>query len=131
MPFLPFFFNDPAEPPFFDDNPDGNRPIAGGIARPPRLHSQGAKLGSGVIVTADGYILTANHVVQGRTRSKSRSRRATRNIRHGSGYGSATDVAVLRISAKDLPAMAIADSDKLEVGDVVLAIGNPFGVARP
>jgi serine protease Do len=87
--------------------------------------------GSGVIVAPDGYILTANHVVADMDEIKvaiaNDKKEYTAKI---VGTDPATDVAVLKIDAKDLPAITLADSDQLEVGDVVLAIGNPFGIAR-
>ena len=88
-------------------------------------------LGSGMIVTADGYILTANHVVEGADEIKvgiqnDKTKYAAKVI----GLDPPTDVAILKIEAKDLPAITLGDSDKLEVGDVVLAIGNPFGLGQ-
>jgi serine protease Do len=88
-------------------------------------------LGSGVIVSPDGYILTANHVVEGA--DDVRVALATGGKEFAAkvvGTDRSTDVAVLKVDAKELPAIVIADSDKLEVGDVVLAIGNPFGVGQ-
>jgi serine protease Do len=87
--------------------------------------------GSGVIVASDGYILTANHVVAGMDEitvaiANDKKEYTARII----GTDPQTDVAVLKIDAKDLPAITLGDSDQLEVGDVVLAIGNPFGIAR-
>jgi serine protease Do len=98
--------------------------------RPPRpFKDQG--LGSGVIVSPDGYILTANHVVDGADEIKvalpNGGKEFTAKV---VGTDPPTDVAVLKISADDLPAVTLADSDKLEVGDVVLAIGNPFDVGQ-
>ena len=88
-------------------------------------------LGSGVIVSSDGYILTANHVVEGADEIKvalaNGGQQFTAKV---IGGDAPTDVAVLKISSKDLPIITMADSDKLEVGDVVLAIGNPFGVGQ-
>jgi serine protease Do len=88
-------------------------------------------LGSGVIVSPDGFILTANHVVEGAEEIKvalaTGGREFTAKV---IGTDPPTDVAVLKIAAVDLPAVTIADSDKLEVGDVVLAIGNPFDVGQ-
>ncbi len=86
-------------------------------------------LGSGVIISPDGYILTANHVVDGADEIKVRladdkKEYTTRVV----GTDPPTDVAVLKIDAKDLPAITLADSGQLEVGDVVLAIGDPFGL---
>jgi serine protease Do len=120
-PMMNPFFNDPFFRRFFGPEPDeGNQ-------RPRRLKTQ--SLGSGVIVSADGYILTANHVVEGADDIKvaldSGGKEYTAKV---IGADPPTDVAVLKISAKDLPVITIADSDKLEVGDVVLAIGNPFAL---
>ena len=89
-------------------------------------------LGSGVIISPDGYILTANHVVDGADEIKvavgdSDSRKFTAKV---VGTDPPTDVAVLKIDAKDLPAITLGDSEQMEVGDVVLAIGNPFGVGQ-
>ena len=88
-------------------------------------------LGSGVIVSPDGFILTANHVVAEADEVKvavnGDKKEYTAKV---VGKDSATDVAVLKIEASDLPAITLGDSDQLEVGDVVLAIGNPFGVGQ-
>ena len=88
-------------------------------------------LGSGVIVSADGYILTANHVVAEADEVKvsiadSKKEYTAKII----GKDRATDVAVLKIQAVNLPAVTLADSDQLEIGDVVLALGNPFGIGQ-
>lgn len=87
-------------------------------------------LGSGVIVSADGYILTSNHVVEGSDEIRivmadQREFKATIV-----GGDSATDTAVLKVEETGLPAITMANSDALEVGDVVLAIGNPFGIGQ-
>ena len=88
-------------------------------------------LGSGVIVSQDGYILTANHVVEGADKIKVALASGEKEYEAKIvGTDQPTDIAVVKIEAKDLPAIAIADSDKLEVGDVVLAIGNPFAVGQ-
>src|SRR5881409_4105848 len=88
-------------------------------------------LGSGVIVSADGYILTANHVVSGAEEimvglgidlRKYKARKI--------GTDPGTDVALLKIDEKNLPAITFADSDKARAGDIVLAIGNPFGLRQ-
>ena len=87
-------------------------------------------LGSGVIVSADGYILTNNHVVEGADEIEvtlNDSRHA-----HGKVIGTDpdTDLAVLKIELDKLPVITLGNSDGLEVGDQVLAIGNPFGVGQ-
>src|SRR3989441_3364563 len=87
-------------------------------------------IGSGVIVTKDGYILTNNHVVDGADEVKvalSDGREFTAKV---IGRDPKSDVAVIKVDAKDLPAVPMADSDKVEVGDVVLAVGNPFGIGQ-
>jgi serine protease Do len=88
-------------------------------------------LGSGVIVTPDGYILTANHVVADADEIKvgvpgNKTVFPARVI----GKDPATDIAVLKIQSDHLPAVTLADSDQVEVGDVVLAVGNPFGIGQ-
>ena len=87
-------------------------------------------LGSGVIVTKDGYILTNNHVVDDADEVKVTLQDGREFTAKVVGRDPKTDIAVIKIDAKDLPAVPMADSDKVEVGDVVLAIGNPFGVGQ-
>ncbi len=87
-------------------------------------------LGSGVIVSTDGYILTNNHVVEGADEIEvtlNDSRRA-----HGKVIGTDpdTDLAVLKVELDKLPVIVLGNSDTLQVGDQVLAIGNPFGVGQ-
>ncbi len=85
-------------------------------------------LGSGVVVTADGYILTNHHVVDGAEEIKIElSDRRTLDAKVV-GSDPPSDLAVLKIDATGLPVLALADSDKARVGDVVLAIGNPLGL---
>jgi Do/DeqQ family serine protease len=84
--------------------------------------------GSGVIVDKEGYILTNNHVVEGMDKVKIRlndGREFTATVK---GQDRRTDLAVLQIKAKDLPAATLGDSDKLEVGEWAIAIGSPFGL---
>ncbi len=84
--------------------------------------------GSGVIVRADGYILTNNHVVEGAEKIQvelyDKRVFAAKKI----GVDPESDLAVIKIEATELPALAFDDSEKLSPGDFVLAIGNPFGV---
>ena len=117
------FLNDPFFRQFFGDPGDQNQ------NRKPRTERE-QSLGSGVIVTSDGYILTNNHVVDGASDIK-----VTLNDRRELkakvvGTDPNTDVAVLKIEANDLPSLAIGDSAKVEVGDVVFAIGDPFGIGE-
>ncbi len=89
-------------------------------------------LGSGVIVTADGYILTANHVVEGADEVKVALANGEKEFDAKIiGTDPPTDLAVLRIAAKkQLTPAVLTDDAKLEVGDVVLAIGNPLNVGQ-
>jgi serine protease DegQ len=87
-------------------------------------------LGSGVIVSADGYILTNNHVVEGADEIEvtlNDSRHARGKV---IGTDPDTDLAVLKIELDKLPVIVLGNSDSLQVGDRVLAIGNPFGVGQ-
>lgn len=109
---------------FFGD--DFDLPNSGRNFRMPK--QQG--LGSGVIVSEDGYILTNNHVVENADEVKialTDGRELTAKV---VGKDPKTDIAVLKIDASNLPVITIANSDKIEVGDLVLAIGNPFGVGQ-
>lgn len=95
----------------------------------PRQRAENS-LGSGVIVSVEGYVLTNNHVIAGADEivvalADGRSSKAT-----VIGTDPDTDLAALKIHLDDLPVIAIGQSDPLMVGDVVLAIGNPFGVGQ-
>lgn len=84
--------------------------------------------GSGVIVDKEGYVLTNNHVIEGADRVKVRLNDGREFIATVKGRDTRTDLAVLHIKAKDLPVATLGDSDKLEVGEWAIAIGNPFGL---
>ncbi|AOI69284.1 MULTISPECIES: Do family serine endopeptidase [Burkholderia] len=89
-----------------------------------------ANLGSGVIVSPEGYILTNQHVVDGADQIEvalADGRTATAKV---IGIDPETDLAVLKINMTDLPTITLGRSDQSRVGDVVLAIGNPFGVGQ-
>ena len=87
-------------------------------------------LGSGVIVTEDGYILTNSHLVAGASEVKV-TLQDGREFKAGViGLDVVTDIAVVRIDACHLPIVALADSRNVRVGDVVLAVGHPFGVGQ-
>jgi len=90
-------------------------------------------MGSGVIISEDGYILTNNHVVEGADKDGVRVAFADGKNEYTArvvGTDPQTDMAVLKIEAKNLAPITLGDSDQLEVGDVVLAVGNPFGVGQ-
>ncbi len=90
----------------------------------------GGGLGSGVIMSADGYVLTNHHVIQGAGAvavEVGEGRPARAEV---VGTDPETDLAVLKIEADGLQPIAIGDSDAVQIGDVVLAIGNPFGVGQ-
>jgi len=87
-------------------------------------------LGSGVIVSAQGYVLTNNHVVEGADTIElvlADGRKLTARI---VGTDPDTDIAVLKVNAENLPAITLGNDELLQVGDPVLAIGNPFGVTN-
>ena len=88
-----------------------------------------AAAGSGVIISADGYIVTNNHVVDGAdeltvTLNENSKEYSARII----GADATTDLALIKIDAKNLPAIVIANSDDVKVGEWVLAVGNPLGL---
>jgi serine protease DegQ len=89
-----------------------------------------ASLGSGVIVSGDGYILTNNHVVEGADIIEVGLADGRKSAARIVGTDPETDLAVIRIDARKLPVMVLGDPDAARVGDVVLAIGNPFGVGQ-
>jgi serine protease Do len=113
------FLNDP----FFRQFFGGNMPRGG------QSEVEHA-LGSGVIVRADGHILTNQHVIDGAEDIKvdlsSRRSYSAKLV----GSDSPSDLAVLKISASDLPVLSLADSDSVRVGDVCLAVGNPLGLGE-
>jgi serine protease Do len=112
------FLNDPVFRDFFGgDSPFGYRD---------RLQQS---LGSGVLVSADGYVLTNNHVIGDARAEVSVTLPDKREMRAKVvGYDEATDLAVLKIDATNLPVLPWGDSSKLKVAEWVLAVGNPFGV---
>ncbi len=87
-------------------------------------------LGSGVIVSDEGYILTNNHVIEGATDIQIALRDGRSVEAKLVGTDHDTDIAVLKIDMQGLPTITFGSSDALRVGDVVLAIGNPFGVGQ-
>lgn len=115
------FMDDPMFREFFDQR--------GGLPQQqPERRRMG--LGSGVIISADGYILTNHHVIDGAEQIKvdlNDSRTLDAKL---VGSDPPSDLAVLKIDATNLPVLALGDSDKVRVGDVVLAIGNPMGIGQ-
>jgi len=118
VPQMPFF-NDPFFQQFF----------GGHLPKGPQEQREGG-LGSGVIVSSDGYILTNNHVIDKATDIKvmlSDKREFPGKV---IGADPKTDIAVVKIDATGLPTTTLGDSSKLQVGDYAFAIGNPFGVGE-
>ncbi len=103
-------------------------PLLGGVAGP-ALKRREQSLGSGVIFTSDGYVLTNNHVIAGA--DDIRVMLHDGRVAHAKVIGTDpdTDLAVLKIDAGNLPTIEV-DPDPPRVGDVVLAIGNPFGIGQ-
>lgn len=117
----------PRQFPFMDD-PFFRRFFGDRLPRQPEQRRRG--LGSGVIVSADGYILTNAHVINGAEEivvELSGQRNLPAKL---VGSDPPSDLALLKIDQGGLSALALADSDKVQVGDVVLAIGNPLGIGQ-
>ncbi|MFY9744105.1 MAG: DegQ family serine endoprotease [Candidatus Sulfotelmatobacter sp.] len=113
------FFNDP----FFQQFFGGQMPHA-----PQEQRERG--LGSGVIISPDGYILTNNHVIEKGTDIKVTLADKRQFPGKVIGADPQTDIAVVKIATTGLPTIPLGDSSKLEVGDYAFAIGNPFGVGE-
>ena len=141
-PELPPYLNDPRLRRFFEemlprggdeDETPGNRTPRNNNRTPRNRGSDQTQqgLGSGVVITADGYIVTNHHVIDGADDVSvslgESNRRYTAKV---VGRDPGTDLAVLKIEAENLSPATFADSDQVEVGDMVLAIGNPFGVGQ-
>jgi len=115
------FMDDPSLRDFF-----GDRTPQGQQQAPQRVQG----VGSGVIVNSEGYILTNHHVVDGALEIKvelTDNRTFTAKL---VGSDAPSDLAVLKIDARDLPTLQLGDSDKVRVGDFVLAVGNPLGIGQ-
>ena len=117
----------PQQFPFMDD-PFFRRFFGDRLPLPPEQLQRG--LGSGVIVSNDGYILTNHHVVDGAQEIEVELREQRSIAAKLIGSDPPSDLAVLKIEQAGLSALALADSDKVQVGDVVLAIGNPLGIGQ-
>ncbi|MDT7690301.1 MAG: serine protease Do [Acidobacteriota bacterium] len=122
----------PRQHPFFDDQ--SLQDFFGGRApqqqqQPPREMRQRA-LGSGVVISPDGYIVTNHHVVDGAEQITVEFADRRSFPAKLVGTDQPSDLAVLKVDAKDLPVLTLGDSDKVRVGDIVLAVGNPLGVGQ-
>lgn len=112
------FFRDPFFSDFF-----GNQNLFGRE----RLESS---LGSGVILTEDGIVVTNEHVIKNAKEIKIALQDGREVFAKFIGSDSQTDIGILKIDLKNLPAIKLADSENLHIGDQVLAIGNPFGIGQ-
>jgi Do/DeqQ family serine protease len=113
------FMNDPMFREFFDQR-----------NAPQQRDRQRSGLGSGVIISTDGYILTNHHVIDGAEQIKvGLNDNRTLDARLV-GSDPPSDLAVLKVDATNLPVLALGNSDQVRVGDVVLAIGNPLGIGQ-
>ncbi|WP_339511385.1 Do family serine endopeptidase AlgW [Pseudomonas sp. RL_15y_Pfl2_60] len=115
-PALPLF-EDPQFKKFFGDN----------LPRQRRMESS---LGSAVIMSSEGYLLTNNHVTAGADQIVVALRDGRETLARVIGSDPETDLAVLKIDLDNMPAITLGRSDNIKVGDVTLAIGNPFGVGQ-
>ena len=109
--------NDPQYQHFYGDN----------LPRQRRMESS---LGSAVIMSPEGYLLTNNHVVSGADQIVVALKDGRETLAKVIGSDPETDLAVLKIDLPDLPAITLGHSNKIQIGDVALAIGNPFGVGQ-
>ncbi len=112
------FFNDPFFKRFFGPFTNPNQP----------QKRKEFALGSGVIISKNGYIVTNYHVISGATKIIVKTLDGKQYTAKLIGSDPKTDLAVIKINAKNLHPITFADSNKVEVGDIVLAIGNPFGL---
>ncbi|MET0647860.1 MAG: DegQ family serine endoprotease [Pyrinomonadaceae bacterium] len=120
----------PRQHPFLED--PSLRDFFGG--RQPQLEQpqqpRQRAMGSGVIISPDGYIVTNHHVVDGAEQITVEFTDRRTIPAKLVGTDQPSDLAVLKVEAKDLPVLTLGDSDKVRVGDVVLAVGNPLGVGQ-
>ncbi len=110
-------FEDPQFRRFFGDNS-------------PKQKRMESSLGSGVIMSPEGYLLTNNHVTMGADQIVVALKDGRETLARVIGSDPETDLAVLKIDLKNLPSITVGRSDNIRIGDVALAIGNPFGVGQ-
>jgi len=103
--------------------------FGGGKQRIPRKRLE-TSLGSGVIISDKGYIITNNHVIEGADEIQIALKDGKNVQARIVGTDPESDIAVLQVNATNLPAITLGQSEAIEIGDVVLAIGNPFGVGQ-
>lgn len=113
------FMNDPLFRQFFGDRVPQQIP-----------EQRRSGLGSGVIISTDGYILTNHHVIDGAEQIKVDLNDNRTLDARVVGSDPPSDLAVLKVDATNLPVLALGDSDRVRVGDIVLAIGNPLGIGQ-
>jgi serine protease Do len=113
-----------------DGNSSNNGRQGGRQFGAPQQDRREKGLGSGVIVSPEGYILTNNHVVDGATEVMVTLHDKREMRARVVGTDPKTDIAVLKIDGSNFPTLTLADSSKAEIGDVVLAIGDPFGIGQ-
>lgn len=101
-----------------------------GMNRAPRRQRMQSSLGSGVIISPSGYLLTNNHVIAGADEIKVALSDGRETVALVVGTDPETDLALLYINMPNLPAITLARTENVRTGDVVLAIGNPFGVGQ-
>ncbi|PWJ59836.1 Do/DeqQ family serine protease [Dyadobacter jejuensis] len=110
---IPDFFRD-----FFGDD------FGGGRQQP----QQSVGTGSGVIISSDGYIVTNNHVIEGAQEVEVTLHNKAKFHAKVIGTDPSTDIAVIKVDSKDLPAITLGNSDAIKVGEWVVAVGNPFNL---
>ncbi|MDX1724119.1 MAG: Do family serine endopeptidase AlgW [Pseudomonas sp.] len=119
------FINKPTHPMFEDEQ--FRKFFGDNLPRQRRMESS---LGSAVIMSPEGYLLTNNHVVAGADQIAVALRDGRETLARVIGSDPETDLAVLKIDLTDLPSITLGRSDNIKIGDVTLAIGNPFGVGQ-
>jgi serine protease DegS len=119
------FINKPTHPMFEDEQ--FRKFFGDNLPRQRRMESS---LGSAVIMSPDGYLLTNNHVVADADQIAVALRDGRETLARVIGSDPETDLAVLKIDLADLPSITLGRSDNIRIGDVTLAIGNPFGVGQ-
>jgi serine protease Do len=118
----------PQQYPFMDD--PFFRRFFGSPQQQPPAERQRLGLGSGVIIDANGYILTNHHVIDGADQIKVDLNDNRSLDARVVGSDPPSDLAVLKVEASNLPVLTLGDSDRMRVGDVVLALGNPLGIGQ-